>query len=79
MAFSGAIGLLNLVPCFALDGQYILAAILNLIGRRNQKNSFTDLGNNKTSYPIVYTFIMMFGSLLLLLNIIVALYNLIKN
>ena len=76
VAFSGAIGLLNLVPCFALDGQFILAAVLNMIGRRKEKNSLIDFANNKTSYPLLYTLTMMFGSLLLFLNMIVALYNL---
>ncbi len=75
MAFSGAIGVLNLVPCFALDGQYILASFLNI----NQKSSasFVDSQNQQHSrHPFIYVIIMFLGTGLLLANIFIAFMSL---
>ncbi len=79
MAFSGAIGVLNLVPCFALDGQYILASILNI----NKKQTLT-LGDSRSSsqqekHPVIYVILMFFGTGLLLVNILCAFASLMYN
>lgn len=80
VAFSGAIGLLNLVPCFALDGQYILAASLHLISQRNSPKNFIDLNSGRDTTPgrhqTLYASIMIFGTLLLVLNLFLAIFNL---
>lgn len=69
VAFSGAIGLLNLVPCFALDGQYILASALSI-----NKNSreFVESNNSESQRPVLYVIMMLLGTTLLGLNIIVS-------
>ncbi len=77
IAFSGAIGLLNLVPCWALDGQYILQATLAIYksGYGSSHNLFDD--NNKK--PLVYILMMLLGTGLLLLNLILALFSLLYS
>lgn len=79
VAFSGAIGVLNLVPCFALDGQYILASILNL-NRDKTTVSFID-SNTKPDrqHPFLYVLLMLLGTSLLLLNILLAFASLAFN
>ncbi len=74
MAFSGAIGLLNLVPCFALDGQFILASCLLLIGKKNRSRNFVNDNEESKGHPFIYALIMLFGSILLALNMILGLY-----
>lgn len=75
IAFSGAIGLLNMVPCFSLDGQYILAATLQLFSYRKQTN-FIDLNSASVEHPMLYAVIMVFGTGLLVCNIMLAFYSL---
>lgn len=68
VAFSGAIGLLNLVPCFALDGQYILASALSI----NKMSSREFVDSNESQRPVLYVIMMLLGTTLLALNIIVS-------
>ena len=75
VAFSGAIGLLNLVPCFALDGQYILAALLSV----NKRESNQFINANQTKKPTLYLLIMSFGTILLCLNLICSMFNLFSS
>ncbi len=75
VAFSGAIGLLNLVPCFALDGQYILAALLTV----NKRTSSQFINENETKRPILYILIMTFGTVLLSVNLICSIFNLFSS
>lgn len=70
IAFSGAIGLLNLVPCFALDGQYILASILSISINNKHKREFVQM--NETERPVLYVLMMLVGTSLLVLNILVS-------
>jgi S2P endopeptidase len=71
IAFNGAIAILNLVPCYALDGQHILSAVL-LVGNSNR---FID-SNESEPHQKAYLFLMTFGTLLLTLNLVLALYSL---
>lgn len=64
--------MLNLVPCFALDGQYILAALLSV----NKKDTNQFINNNETKKPVVYIILMMLGTLLLIINLILSLLSL---
>ncbi len=76
IAFSGAIGILNLVPCFALDGQYILAALLTVNKKNN--NQFINT-TNEAKKPIAYFLIMIFGTLLLVINLLFSMFNLFSS
>jgi len=75
IAFSGAIGLLNLVPCFALDGQYILATLLDL---HKPSNDFVE-SNQPQKRSFTYVVLMMIGTTLLSLNMILAVYSLFSS
>lgn len=66
VAFSGAIGILNLVPCFALDGQFILASLLAL---NRKAESFIYVPQKR---PLVYVVLIILGSSLLIINIVLA-------
>ncbi|CAF0952100.1 unnamed protein product [Brachionus calyciflorus] len=70
VAFSGAIGILNLVPCFALDGQYILASLLAI---NKKSEDFTSIPQKR---PFIYIIIIFFGTFLLLVNILLAFVSL---
>ncbi len=76
VAFSGAIGLLNLVPCFALDGQYILAANLHLIKHKNKPGNLIDLTPETQGHPMIYAVVMIAGTVLLFVNIFLSLLSL---
>lgn len=65
ISLSGALALLNVVPCYALDGQYILMAILELI-----LSPFLE----KSSRLAIFTVILLFGTLLVATNVIIALW-----
>lgn len=71
IAFSSAIAILNLVPCYALDGQHILAAVLL---NRNSRHFISP--HNDEHYPKTYNFMLTFGTSLLLLNLLLALFSL---
>ena len=75
IAFSGAIGILNLVPCFALDGQYILAALLSV----NKKDNNQFINSNEAKKPIAYISIMTFGTFLLFMNLLFSMFNLFSS
>lgn len=75
IAFSGAIGILNLVPCFALDGQYILASLLSV----NKKDNNQFVNSNETKKSTVYIIIMFFGTFLLLANLVFSMFNLFSS
>jgi hypothetical protein len=65
------------VPCFALDGQYILAALLN-VNKKNNHNQFINT-TNEAKKPIAYFLIMIFGTLLLFINLLFSMFNLFSS
>ena len=71
IAFSGAIGILNLVPCFALDGQHILAAIL-----LNKNSKYYITSEQSAQSIFLYSCIMYFGTSLLFVNLALGLISL---
>ena len=68
ISLSGALALLNVVPCYALDGQFILLALIEL--------SLTSIVPNTEHRGSIYMLIMMFGTILLSANIVVAMWSL---
>ena len=82
MAFSGALGLLNLVSCFALDGQDILEAVLTLLllTRRGEAGRLTTIGleqrQRTANKTITFAVCMLLGTGLLVVNLLVALGSL---
>ena len=68
ISLSGALAILNVVPCYALDGQWILLAFIELSLRSTIPNSDTR--------GLIYTIILLFGTVLLSLNILVAMFTL---
>ena len=67
-SLSGALALLNVVPCYALDGQHILASILDICLP-------TSLFSRVTKGRVNLLFLLL-GSSLLFMNIALAFYNL---
>ena len=71
ISLSGALALLNVVPCYALDGQWILLGFLDLV-----------LGHfrvKRDTREVVYTVIMLLGSGVLISNVIIAMLSLIQQ
>ncbi|KAI0241860.1 Membrane-bound transcription factor site-2 protease [Lamellibrachia satsuma] len=68
ISLSGALALLNVVPCYALDGQFILHALIEL--------SLTAAVPDSQHRGAIYMLIMLFGTLLLAANIVVAMWSL---
>lgn len=70
VSFSGALAVLNMLPAYALDGQWVLMALVELYLGRCMPNP----GHRKT----LCTAILVGGTTLLLVNIIVAVWTLIS-
>ncbi|KAK7494826.1 hypothetical protein BaRGS_00013953 [Batillaria attramentaria] len=68
ISLSGALVILNVVPCYALDGQFICHAFIELALRSSVPDP--DLRG------AIYTLIILFGTLLLALNVIFAMWAL---
>jgi len=67
-SLSGALALLNVVPCYALDGQHILAAVIDICMPASYFSRSTKGRVNRV--------ILFVGSSLLFVNILLAFYNL---
>jgi len=70
VSLSGALALLNVVPCYALDGQWILTAFVELLLYR--------IIPDEETRGLLYTVIVLFGTLLLALNIVIAMWTLLR-
>ncbi|XP_033112702.1 membrane-bound transcription factor site-2 protease-like isoform X2 [Anneissia japonica] len=68
ISLSGALAILNAVPCFALDGQYILTAFIEF--------SLKTVLPNREDRESVQSLTLIFGTILLAANILLALYTL---
>ncbi|XP_067675521.1 membrane-bound transcription factor site-2 protease-like [Haliotis asinina] len=68
MSLSGALVILNVVPCYALDGQWICKAFIELSLRSTIPDS--DIRS------LIYSLCILYGTVLLLLNVIVAMWTL---
>ena len=68
ISLSGALAILNVVPCYALDGQWILLSFIELALRSSVPNPATR--------GAIYTAVLLFGTALLGVNIIIAMWTL---
>ena len=66
MSLSGALAVLNVVPCYALDGQWIFLALTELLAVKRYCDSRLRVA--------VYRTVVTLGTLLLTANIVVGLY-----
>jgi len=68
VSLSGALVILNVVPCYALDGQYICHALIELTLRPSVPDPEIRCQ--------IYKLILIFGTVLLALNVILAMWTL---
>ncbi|KAK2146624.1 hypothetical protein LSH36_594g02052 [Paralvinella palmiformis] len=68
ISLSGALALLNVVPCYALDGQWILLAFIEL--------SLRSVISDPEMRGLIYTVLLLFGTILIGTNIIIAMFTL---
>ena len=68
ISLSGALAILNVVPCYALDGQWILLSFIELTLR--------SVVPDPETRGYIYTLILLCGTLLLFMNISIAMYML---
>lgn len=66
ISLSGALAILNVVPCYALDGQWILSALIEL--------TLKSVIKTHEKRTLLYTVVLSYGTLLLSANIIIALW-----
>ena len=66
ISLSGALAILNVVPCYALDGQWILLAFIELSLRSTIPNPETR--------GLIYTVILLCGTMLLAANVANAMW-----
>ena len=66
-SLSGALALLNVVPCYALDGQFILSSVVDVC--------FPPTRFSRSLRDSVYYGGLFVGTALLMLNVILAFYN----
>ncbi|ESN99309.1 hypothetical protein HELRODRAFT_107238 [Helobdella robusta] len=64
ISLSGALAIMNVIPCYALDGQWITQATYNLL--------LPHLTSNKFIRDVTYTGTIMFGTALILVNVAIA-------
>ncbi|CAG5125872.1 unnamed protein product [Candidula unifasciata] len=68
ISLSGALVILNVVPCYALDGQYICHAFIELIFRPSIPDP--------EIRSLIYWLVIFFGTILLIVNVIFAMWTL---
>lgn len=66
ISLSGALAILNVVPCYALDGQWILSALIEL--------TLKSIVKTHEKRMLLYTVVLSFGTFLLGANIVIALW-----
>ncbi|XP_077540520.1 membrane-bound transcription factor site-2 protease [Haemaphysalis longicornis] len=71
MSFSGALALLNVVPCIALDGQWITQGLIKFLAQ--------PLPWLRPSRKPLYLFVVLGGSLLLALNVVLGFWRLLAQ
>ena len=67
-SLSGALAILNMIPCYCLDGQWALSAFIEYFLPRFIKSS--------KIRAVICHFILLFGTSLLAVNFIFGLWNL---
>uniref|UniRef100_UPI00398E74AF membrane-bound transcription factor site-2 protease-like n=1 Tax=Pristiophorus japonicus TaxID=55135 RepID=UPI00398E74AF len=66
LSLSGALAVINAVPCFALDGQWMLSSLLEA--------TLSSLVVEKQNRDLIGFFILLFGSALLASNVVLGLW-----
>ena len=69
VSLSGALALLNVVPCYALDGQWILLAFVELVSRH--------FAFSRKTCTAVYRAVLLLGTVTLAFNIVIAVWALV--
>ena len=67
ISLSGALALLNVVPCYALDGQWILLAFIEL--------SLRSVISDPEIRGLIYSILLLFGIILIGTNIVILRWN----
>ncbi|XP_050391214.2 membrane-bound transcription factor site-2 protease isoform X2 [Patella vulgata] len=68
ISLSGALVILNVVPCYALDGQFICHAFIELM--------FKSTVPDREMRGLIFTLIILYGTCLLGLNVVMAMWTL---
>ncbi|XP_021364579.1 membrane-bound transcription factor site-2 protease-like isoform X1 [Mizuhopecten yessoensis] len=68
ISLSGALVILNVVPCYALDGQWICSAFIEL----SLRSTIPD----RDTRGIIFTVILLYGTGLLFVNVVIAMWTL---
>uniref|UniRef100_A0A2C9JL93 Membrane-bound transcription factor site-2 protease n=1 Tax=Biomphalaria glabrata TaxID=6526 RepID=A0A2C9JL93_BIOGL len=68
ISLSGALVILNVIPCYALDGQYIFHAFVELALRPAVPDP--------EIRSLIFSLVILFGTLLLLINVVLAMWTL---
>lgn len=66
ISFSGALAMLNVVPCIGLDGQWIAGAVIDLL--------FAKIITNKNKRHVLFLLLVYSGTTLLVVNILLGVY-----
>ncbi|GAB1599416.1 membrane-bound transcription factor site-2 protease-like [Argonauta hians] len=68
ISLSGALVIINVIPCYALDGQWICQAFIEF--------SLRSVMPNAEIRKVIYSVIMLYGTLLLMANVFIAMWTL---
>ena len=68
ISVSAALAVLNMVPCYSLDGHFVLIGLV--------ETCLPALVRGRSSRQFITSFILFWGTLLLLVNIVIALWKL---
>ncbi|XP_071503869.1 membrane-bound transcription factor site-2 protease-like [Diadema antillarum] len=71
ISLSGALALLNAMPCYALDGQWILLAAI--------EHFLSSVVPSPSDRNVIYSLIMIFGTVILIANVVLAMLTLVTR
>lgn len=71
ISLSGALAILNAMPCYALDGQWILMAAVEYF--------LPSVISNPSDRNVIYSLIMIFGTIILIANVALAMFTLVAS
>lgn len=71
VSLSGALAILNVVPCYALDGQFILQAAIELC--------LSQVIPDKETRGLLFTVVLLLGTALIVVNILIAMGTLLLS
>ncbi|XP_054753404.2 membrane-bound transcription factor site-2 protease-like [Lytechinus pictus] len=71
ISLSGALAILNAMPCYALDGQWILMAAI--------EHFLPGWIPSPSDRNVIYSLIMIFGTIILIANVVLAMFTLVAR